>query len=197
MMAAPDLRPPRLKLYIPHRARSGEGDGRASPVLHLGVDRHEADIIARRATGLLRVHVRQHRPPGIDSEAVAKGRAPVGVRSRLRRRDDMTGGFDRPGAEQGVPMRLAGRHGKGGRDRDQFGATVDQCAIDFGKTQIITDRKAQPAERRIDEDDGVAALTGWRNDVFGKDAVLLRNGDLAIALENGEAVVVELMGENE
>ena len=45
------------------------------------------------------------------------------------------------------------------------------------------------------EDDGVAALHGWRNDVFGKDAVALRKGDLAIALENGEAVVVELESE--
>jgi len=43
-----------------------------------------------------------------------------------------------------------------------------------------------------EEDDDVAALHGWRNDVFGKDAVALRKGDLAIALENGEAVVVEL-----
>ena len=42
------------------------------------------------------------------------------------------------------------------------------------------------------EDDGVAALSGWRNEVFGKDAVAMRKGDLAIALENGEAVVVEL-----
>jgi ribonuclease D len=42
------------------------------------------------------------------------------------------------------------------------------------------------------EDEDVAALRGWRGDVFGKDAVLLRKGDLAIALENGEAVVVEL-----
>jgi ribonuclease D len=42
------------------------------------------------------------------------------------------------------------------------------------------------------EDDGVAALTGWRGEVFGKDAILLRKGELAIALENGEAVVVEL-----
>jgi ribonuclease D len=42
------------------------------------------------------------------------------------------------------------------------------------------------------EDDGVAALSGWRNEVFGKDAVALRNGNLAIALEKGEAVVVEL-----
>jgi ribonuclease D len=31
--------------------------------------------------------------------------------------------------------------------------------------------------------------------VFGKDAVALRKGDLAIALENGEAVVVELESE--
>ena len=42
------------------------------------------------------------------------------------------------------------------------------------------------------EDEGVAALTGWRAKVFGDDARLLRKGDLAIALENGEAVVVEL-----
>jgi len=45
------------------------------------------------------------------------------------------------------------------------------------------------------EDDGVAALHGWRQDVFGKDAVALRNGDLAIALEDGDAVVVELESE--
>jgi ribonuclease D len=42
------------------------------------------------------------------------------------------------------------------------------------------------------EDDGVAALTGWRADVFGGDAKALREGKLAIALEKGEAVVVEL-----
>jgi ribonuclease D len=47
------------------------------------------------------------------------------------------------------------------------------------------------------EDDGVAALHGWRLDVFGKDAVALRKGDLAIALENGEAVVVELESDEE
>ena len=45
------------------------------------------------------------------------------------------------------------------------------------------------------EDDDVAALQGWRNEVFGKDALAMRRGDLAIALENGEAVVVELEGD--
>jgi ribonuclease D len=42
------------------------------------------------------------------------------------------------------------------------------------------------------EDDGVAALHGWRAEVFGHDALAMRKGDLAIALENGNAVVVEL-----
>ena len=52
---------------------------------------------------------------------------------------------------------------------------------------------AEDIERlAANDDDGVAALSGWRNEVFGKDAIALRKGDLAIALENGEAVVVEL-----
>jgi ribonuclease D len=42
------------------------------------------------------------------------------------------------------------------------------------------------------EDDGVAALHGWRAEVFGNDALALRKGELAIALEGGQAVVVEL-----
>ena len=45
------------------------------------------------------------------------------------------------------------------------------------------------------EDDGVAALHGWRADVFGNDALALRKGELAIALEGGRAVVVELEDE--
>ena len=42
------------------------------------------------------------------------------------------------------------------------------------------------------EDEGVAALHGWRAEVFGHDALALRQGSLAIALEGGQAVVVEL-----
>ena len=42
------------------------------------------------------------------------------------------------------------------------------------------------------EDDGVHALHGWRAEVFGNDAIALREGRLALALENGEAVIVEL-----
>jgi len=42
------------------------------------------------------------------------------------------------------------------------------------------------------EDEGVVALHGWRAEVFGRDALALRRGELAIALEGSEAVVVEL-----
>ena len=42
------------------------------------------------------------------------------------------------------------------------------------------------------DDDTVPALHGWRAEIFGKDAVALREGRLAIALEAGEAVVMEM-----
>lgn len=55
---------------------------------------------------------------------------------------------------------------------------------------------AEDIERlAANEDDEVAALHGWRLEVFGRDAIAMRKGDLAIALENGEAVVVELEAE--
>jgi ribonuclease D len=41
------------------------------------------------------------------------------------------------------------------------------------------------------EDGEVRTLHGWRAEVFGKDAVALREGKLAIALEKGKAVVIE------
>jgi ribonuclease D len=42
------------------------------------------------------------------------------------------------------------------------------------------------------EDEKLPALHGWRAEVFGHDAVALRDGKLAVTLEKGEAVVVEL-----
>jgi len=44
----------------------------------------------------------------------------------------------------------------------------------------------------VGDDEGVPALHGWRAEVFGRDAIALREGRLAIALENGEAVVIEM-----
>lgn len=40
------------------------------------------------------------------------------------------------------------------------------------------------------EDDGVPAMSGWRATVFGKDAVALREGRLAIVIKGGKATVI-------
>ena len=42
------------------------------------------------------------------------------------------------------------------------------------------------------ETDGVAALTGWRHEVFGHDALRLRRGEIALAAEGGAVRVVPL-----
>lgn len=39
-------------------------------------------------------------------------------------------------------------------------------------------------------DDGVAALTGWRNKLFGQHAIQLRNGQLALAVRDGEVITL-------
>ncbi len=44
-------------------------------------------------------------------------------------------------------------------------------------------------------DEGIAALHGWRAKVFGNDARALREGKLAIALQRGEAVVIDTIAE--
>mgnify|MGYP001033862877 CR=1 FL=1 len=78
-----------------------------------------------------------------------------------------------------------------------------QAAIDLLKTLLrLRADEARVAPRLIAnaddidrlaafEDEGVAALQGWRADVFGNDARALRDGRLALALKKGEAVVVE------
>lgn len=41
-----------------------------------------------------------------------------------------------------------------------------------------------------EEDDGLTVLSGWRADIFGKDAIALRSGRLAIAIRGGKAALV-------
>lgn len=85
------------------------------------------------------------------------------------------------------------------RHRDPSPAAVDllktllRLRAEAAKVAPRLIANAEDIERLASgEDDGVAALTGWRREVFGKDAIALRKGQLAIALENNEAVVVEL-----
>jgi ribonuclease D len=79
-----------------------------------------------------------------------------------------------------------------------------QAAIDLLKTLLrLRAEEAQVAPRLFAnaedieslaayEDDGIAALEGWRAQLFGDDAKALRNGELGIALSKGRAIVVKL-----
>ncbi|HTQ12628.1 MAG TPA: ribonuclease D [Rhizomicrobium sp.] len=89
-------------------------------------------------------------------------------------------------------------------DRPKRKKDPSQSSVDLLKTLLrLRSEEAGVAPRLIAnaddieriaafEDEAVPALHGWRAEVFGNDAKLLRSGKLAIALENGEAVVVEL-----
>jgi ribonuclease D len=82
-----------------------------------------------------------------------------------------------------------------------------QAAIDLLKTLLrLRAEQSHVAPRLIAnaddiesiaafEDGGIAALQGWRAEVFGNDALALRKGELGIALSNGKAVVVKLGAE--
>jgi ribonuclease D len=90
------------------------------------------------------------------------------------------------------------------RDKPRRKREPSQSAVDLLKTLLrLRAEAAHVAPRLIanaddieriaaHEDDDVAALHGWRAKVFGHDAKALRQGKIAIALEKGEAVVVEL-----
>lgn len=89
-------------------------------------------------------------------------------------------------------------------DRPRRRREPSQAAVDLLKTLLRLRAEAVGVAPRLianaddierlaaEEDEGVPALHGWRAQVFGNDARALRKGDLAIALEGGEAVVVEL-----
>ena len=89
-------------------------------------------------------------------------------------------------------------------DRPRRRREPSQAAVDLLKTLLRLRAEAFGVAPRLianaddierlaaEEDEGVPALHGWRAQVFGNDALALRKGDLAIALEGGNAVVVEL-----
>ncbi|HEX3674817.1 MAG TPA: ribonuclease D [Rhizomicrobium sp.] len=89
-------------------------------------------------------------------------------------------------------------------DRPRRRREPTQSSVDLLKTLLrLRSEDAKVAPRLIAnaddieriacfEDEAVPALHGWRAEVFGNDAKLLRDGKLAIALEKGDAVIVEL-----
>src|SRR6202158_3097147 len=91
--------------------------------------------------------------PRIDDYRVAVVAEAVGVGAELRRRDDVSLVLDRTGANQRVPMRLAGRESEAARNRDDLGAAKGQAAVKLWEAQIVADAETDSTERRARGDD--------------------------------------------
>ena len=89
--------------------------------------------MSAKPTPVLLAHVEQHLAPRIDDQRMAEGLAAVLVTPDLGRGDDEQARLDRPRAQQHVPVRLAGRHGEGGGDRDHVGVGLGEPREQAGK----------------------------------------------------------------
>ena len=75
--------------------------------------------------------------------------------------------LDGAGAQQRVPMRLAGLLGEGRRHGEERGAGFGQRAIQRRKAQVVADRQPEPAPRQVGDHGGLAGL------VVGRFAIAL------------------------
>jgi hypothetical protein len=102
---------------------------------------------------LARGQFAQYTSPAIDDGAVTIGFAAILVRAGLRRGHQMAQVFDGAGAQQQMPVCLAGGHGEGRRDDEQLRAGVDHAPEQLGKAQVVAHHHTQPADRRIEHAD--------------------------------------------
>ena len=103
---------------------------------------------------------RQHLAPGPDGHGMAPGGAAVLVGAALGGGQDEGAGLDRPGAQQHLPVGLAGGPGEGGGHGEDLRAGPGQGAVEGGKAHVVADRQAQLAPRRLGHHRAVAGLVG-------------------------------------
>src|SRR5664280_3214144 len=80
---------------------------------------------------------------------MAEGLAPVLVLAALRGGEHEAAVLYGAGADQHMPMRLAGLLGESGGDRQHGGAGLGQRAIERRETQVVAARQSEPAPRQI------------------------------------------------
>src|SRR3954453_19226032 len=89
---------------------------------------------------------------------MAIGLALVLMHAGLCRRKHETAVLDRAGAQQRVPMRLAGLSREGRRHREERRTGFSQSAIQRRKTYVVADRQPDAAPRQIRDHGGFARL---------------------------------------
>uniref|UniRef100_A0A0N4ZZN3 PE-PGRS family protein n=1 Tax=Parastrongyloides trichosuri TaxID=131310 RepID=A0A0N4ZZN3_PARTI len=136
-MTAPSLRPVEIAVVLQRRHRLSRALNGAE-VQGRGDD-----------AGLVMVGLGDDLAPGADNGGTPPGLATVLVRPALGRGQDEGAGLDGAGAQQGLPVGLAGRAGEGGGHRDHRRPALGQGAIEVRETHIIADAEAQPPPGRF------------------------------------------------
>ena len=115
-------------------------EGKAAKPVYLWIKDDEVEIRDAHARAL--GELREHDAPGIDDRAVAPAIAPRQMLSHLRRRDHEAAVLDGAGAQQDLPVRLAGVRRESRRHEQDLGAAQRQRAIQLGKAQVVADAEA-------------------------------------------------------
>ena len=135
---------PHLISFDGDRLVVGQGRNTCSGLGNLGkvqVSHNDARLVA--------ICFSQNLPPGRYDHRVTIGLAAILVRSALRRREDATAGFNRPGTDQDMPMRFACGSSKGGRNCDGVALPLPEHVEKRWETHIEANSKAKPAQRRL------------------------------------------------
>ena len=104
--------------------------------------------------GLVMVGLGDDAAPRIDDQRMAIGLAAVLMHAALRGGDHEGAVLDGAGAQQHVPVRLAGLAGEGGGHGQHIGAGQRLGAEQLRKAQIVADGKAEPGATASVGDDG-------------------------------------------
>src|SRR5271170_5045637 len=118
----------------------------AHALLVLEIDRRDDDALLIGGAG-------NHASPRTDDHRIAVVAVAVDVGAELSRCDHIRLVLDRAGAQQGLPMRLAGGEGERARDSDNLCAGESEAAIEFREAKVIADAESDRAERSRAGDD--------------------------------------------
>src|SRR6266576_5330761 len=146
------------------RTSLGVGDAEAPAVLQRrhrparGLDLRRIDL--RQENAGLYAALGEHLAPGRNDQRVAIGLALVLMHATLGCGEHEAAVLDGAGAQQGVPMRLAGLSGKGGGLGEERGAAFGERAIQRRKPYVVADRQPDPAPGQVGYHGGFAGLIG-------------------------------------
>src|SRR5215210_845911 len=123
----------------------------------LQVDLGEGDPRAVRGTG-------NGEAPGVHDQGVPIARLETGVivLAVLGGRHQVALALDGAGAEQRLPVVLAGHQGEGRRDHQDLRSLLDHPAVELAEPHVVADRQPDPPQGRIGDHHLLARHAGGR-----------------------------------